>query len=64
MNKLIESSPESKDYKISLYFDVSPEPEIDVDELECIIQQLDACSKGWGHYPDKIFIILEYFEYY
>jgi hypothetical protein len=43
-------------YTISLYNDYS-EPEIDIDELEGIIQQLDAISRGWA---DDFKVVIKY----
>lgn len=47
-------STDDKIYSLTIMNDT--EPEIDIDELACIIQQLEAISMGYGHYWGKTFI--------
>ena len=47
MAKTKTSSPEVKSYTINLTRE--QEPTIDLDELECIVDQMAAIQFGWGH---------------
>ena len=47
MAKTKTSSPEVKSYTINLTY--KQEPTIDLDELECIVDQMAAIQFGWGH---------------
>ena len=46
MAKTKTSSPEVKSYTINLIYE---HPTIDLDELECIVDQMAAIQFGWGH---------------
>ena len=51
---MTETTSTAKNYTLTLL--ANNEPEIDLDELSCIIQQLEAISMGWGHDWGKTFI--------
>lgn len=41
------------EYNISL---LMQNDTLDLDELECIIHQMNAVARGWGHWSDKYFV--------
>ena len=49
------SSSSAQTYTCNLRIE-PPEFELDLDDLECIVQQLEAISRGWGMDFDKDFI--------
>ena len=53
MAKTKTSSPEVKSYTINLTRE--QEPTIDLDELECIVNQMAAIQLGWGHDYGAVF---------
>ncbi len=42
------------DYTISL---LMQDDTLDMDEFECIVQQMSAVAQGWGHWSDKFFVV-------
>jgi len=43
-----------KNYTVTLY--ANPEPILDIEEFECICQQMAAIQNGYGHDYEKVFV--------